>query len=202
MLNKGNSIFLQFSKKIYSLFVDQTEENQNALLDKWSIVPSKLYQGDILTIEGKTKPGENIGIKVSFSLYTPAIDKKYKYKFDNVCIPGGGNSFLVRSQKVDNLDFIVHMFVDFKRSFDADNGIAEFFEKNIPAGNYEITIQGNALDDEKEIKLDFIASQTIRADENGNFYYQYDTGSLPDGDFKVLIGGNEKIINLMSSKSE
>jgi hypothetical protein len=94
------------------------------------------------------------------------------------------------------------MFVDFKRSFVVDNGIAEFFEKNISAGNYEITIQGNALDDEKEIKLDFIASQTIRANENGNFYYQYDAGSLPDGDFKVLIGGNEKIINLMSSKSE
>jgi hypothetical protein len=59
-------------------------------------------------------------MKVSFSLYTPAIDKQYKYKFDNVYIPGGGNSFLVRSQKVDNLNFIVHMFLDFKQNFEID----------------------------------------------------------------------------------
>jgi hypothetical protein len=185
------------SKMVYSLFVDQKEENPNAYLDKWSISPSELCVGDILNIEGKTKPEENIGINVSFSLYTPVVDGIYKYTFDNIHIPGGSNSFQVRSQKVHDLNFIVHMFVDFKRSFDEKNGVAEFFEKNIPSGNYEISIEGNALNGEKEVKLDFVASQTIRADENGLFHYQYNTSSLPDGDFKVIIGDNEKIIKLM-----
>lgn len=198
-MNKGNNLFLQFSKMFFSFFFDQKEENPNVYLDKWSINPSELCAGDVLTIEGKTKPEENIGMQVLFSLYVPVVNGIYNHTFDNVHIPGGSNSFLVRSQKVVDLNFIVHMFVDFKRSFNAKNGVAEFFEKNIPSGNYEITIEGNTLDGEKEVKLDFIASQTIKADKKGNFYYQYNTGALPDGEFKVIIGGNEKIITLMPS---
>ncbi|MEZ5334077.1 MAG: hypothetical protein R2741_01965 [Methanolobus sp.] len=49
-------------------------------------------------------------------------------------------------QKVEDLNFIVRMFADFKRSFDAENGIAEFFEKNVPEGNYEIVINGTSLE--------------------------------------------------------
>ena len=62
------------------------------------------------------------------------------------------NSFLVRSQKVEDLNFIVHMFVDFKRSFGAEEGIAEFFEKNVPAGNYEIVVEGKCTRWGKESK--------------------------------------------------
>ncbi|WP_319507866.1 hypothetical protein [uncultured Methanolobus sp.] len=198
-MSNRNNLFLQFSKMFYSFLFSQKEENPYADIDEWNISPSELCAGEILNIEGKTIPEENIGMNVSFSVSSPVVNGIYKYTFDNVRIPGGSNSFRVRSQKVDDLNFIVRMFVDFKRSFDAENGVAEFFEKNIPAGNYEIIIEGNALDGEKEVKLDFIASQTIRADEKGNFNYQYHTGSLPDGDFIVMIGDNEKTIKLMPS---
>ncbi|WP_342304087.1 hypothetical protein [Methanolobus sp. ZRKC5] len=179
------------------MIYDQTEENPNAPLDEWSISPTKPYTGDILDIVGKTSPGENIGMTVSFTIYTPVIDNEYRYVFENIRIPGGSNSFQVRSQKVADLNFIVHMFVDFKRSFDAENGIAEFFEKNVPAGNYEIAVEGNAMDGEKEVKIDFVATQTIKADIAGNFSHKYDTSALPDGEFTVKIGDSEKIITLM-----
>lgn len=186
-----------FSKILYSLIYDQTEENPDAPLDEWSIFPSTPHTGDILDIEGKTNPGETIGMTVSFTIYAPVIDSGYKYVFENIRIPGGSNSFQVRSQKVADLNFIVHMFVDFKRSFDAENGIAEFFEKNVPAGNYEIVVEGMAMDGEKEVKIDFVATQTIKADPEGKFNHKYDTSALPDGDFTVKIGDSEKIITLM-----
>jgi hypothetical protein len=182
---------------LYSLIYEQTEGNPDAPLDEWSIHPPSPCTGDILDIEGKTNPGETIGMAVSFTIYTPVIDNEYRYIFKNIRIPGGSNSFLVRSQKVDDLNFIVHMFVDFKRSFDAESGIAEFFEKNVPAGNYEIVVEGNAQEGEKEVKIDFVATQTIKADEEGNFYHKYDTSALPDGEFTVKIGDSKKIITLM-----
>ena len=181
----------------YSLIHKQTEENPNAALDEWSISPSKPRTGDILDIVGKTSPEETIGMTVSFTIYTPVIDNEYKHVFENIIIPGGSNSFRVKSQKVEDLNFIVHMFVDFKRSFAAENGVAEFFEKNVPAGNYEIAVEGNAMDGEKEVKIDFVATQTVKADSEGNFSHKYDTSALPDGEFTVKIGDSEKIITLM-----
>ncbi len=188
------------SKIMYSLIFDQTEENPDALLNEWNINPESPCSGDVLDIEGSTEPFETIGMTVSFSLYVPVVDNRYEYTFDNIRIPGGSNSFLVRAQKVEDLNFIVRMFADFKRSFEAENGVAQFFEKNIPSGNYEIMIEGKALDGENEVRLDFVANQTIKADKEGNFVNKYDTRSLPDGDFKVKVGDREKMIKLMPSK--
>ena len=67
----------------------QTEENPDAPLDEWSIHPSKPCTGDVLDIEGKTNPGETIGMAVSFTIYTPVIDNEYRYVFKNIRIPGG-----------------------------------------------------------------------------------------------------------------
>ena len=138
---------------------------------------------------------------VSFSVNVPVIDNEYRYVFDDINIPGGSNSFQVRSQRVNDLHFVVHMFVDFRRSFDAEDGVAEFFEKNVPAGNYEIVVEGNAVDGEDIVRMDFVASQTIRADKDGNFHHEYDTSSLPEGKFNVKIGSLEKVIELMPADS-
>ncbi|MDG6243365.1 MAG: hypothetical protein QCH31_03075 [Methanolobus sp.] len=178
----------------------QNEENPDASVDDWEIHPPSPCPGDILDIVGRTDPGENIGMRVSFSISIPVVDNEYSHVFDNIKIPGGSNSFFVRSQKVKDLNFIVRMFVDFKRSFEADNGIAEFFEKNVPAGNYEIVVQGTAQEGEKNVKADFIATQTIKADNEGKFTHRYDTCSLPEGEFTVKIGDKEKKIDLKSSK--
>jgi hypothetical protein len=94
------------------------------------------------------------------------------------------------------------MFVDFKRSFDAENGIAKFYEKNVPHGTYEIVINGNAVEGEKNVRLDFLATQTIKADEAGHFHQKYDTCTLPEGDFTVKIGDREKVISLTDETKE
>ncbi|WP_340820369.1 hypothetical protein [Methanolobus sp. WCC4] len=140
-------------------------------------------------------------MSVSFTVNVPVIDNEYSYVFEDINIPGGSNSFQVRSQMVDDLHFVVRMFVDFRRSFDASDGVAEFFEKNVPAGNYEIAIEGTAREGEESVRLDFVAGQTIRADGEGNFHHEYDTSSLPEGSFTVKIGDVEKVIQLLPSNS-
>lgn len=198
-LSKSDNLFLTFSKALYSFTHDQKGENPEASVNEWSFFPKSPCTGDILDITGKTSPGETVGMIVSFTLRVPVVDNRYEYIFEKVKIPGGSNSFSVRSRKVEDLNFIVRMFVDFKRSFDAEDGIAEFFEKNVPAGNYEIIINGNSVDGEKQVQLDFVAAQTVQADEEGKFYHKYDTCTLPEGKFTVKIGDSEKLIELIPS---
>ncbi len=169
--------------------------------NEWSISPAGPCSGDTLDITGRAGPDEDISMQVSFTIIIPVIDGEYSYVFENIRIPGGSNSFMVRSQKVKDLSFIVRMFVDFKRSFDANNGVAEFFEKNAPSGNYEIAIKGKAYDGENKIKADFVATQLIRSDNEGKFYHKYNTTSLPAGEFTVKIGDNEKVITLRPPKT-
>ncbi len=196
MFNKKENIFMSISKAVYSLIHRLKEENPDATVDEWEIHPASPCSGDVLDIAGRTDPGENIGMRVAFDISIPVVDNEYEHVFENIKIPGGSNSFMVRSQKVKDLNFIVRMFVDFKRSFEADNGVAEFFEKNVPAGNYEIVIKGTALEGEKIVRAEFVAMQTIKADDEGKFKHEYDTCSLPEGEFTVKIGKKEKIITL------
>jgi len=200
--SKDNNLFLNVSKALYSLTSEHREGNPEAIVDEWSFFPLSPCTGDVLDITGRTEPGETITMAVSFSIISPVIDNRYEHLFKKVGIPGGSNSFQVMAQKVHDLNFIVRMFVDFKRSFDAENGIAHFHEKNVPPGNYEIAINGNAIEGENEVILDFLATQTIKADNEGRFHQKYDTCTLPEGDFSVKIGNHEKVISLTDGTKE
>jgi hypothetical protein len=200
--SKDNNLFLNFSKALYSLTTEHREGNPEAIVEEWSFFPLSPCTGDVLDITGKTEPGETITMAVVFSITVPVSDNRYEHLFDKVGIPGGSNSFQVVAQKVHDLNFIVRMFVDFKRSFDADNGVAQFYEKNVPHGNYEIVINGTAIEGERDVRLDFLATQTIKADEAGNFHQKYDTCTLPEGDFTVKVGNREKVISLSDGNKE
>ena len=147
-------------------------------------------------MEGKADPDRSMDIIVSFSGGVRVIDGKYEFEFKGILIPKGRNSFKVRSRQVKDLNFIVKMFVDFKRSFDALDGIATFSEDNVPAGKYDIIINGLAEDGERQVDIDFTATEGISSDSQGNFYHNYETNALPAGKFRVRIGDIEKEIEL------
>ena len=88
------------------------------------------------------------------------------------------------------------MFVDFERSFEAEEGVATFSEENVPAGKYDIVINGEAEDGEKQVVIDFIATESIKSDGDGEFHHNYMTNALPAGKFIVRIGDIEKEISL------
>nr|WP_321497335.1 hypothetical protein [uncultured Methanolobus sp.] len=200
--SKDNNLFLNFSKALYSLTSEHREGNPEAIVQEWSFFPLSPCTGDVLDITGSTEPDETITMAVAFSITSPVSDNRYEHLFEKVGIPGGSNSFQVMAQKVHDLNFIVRMFVDFKRSFDAEDGIAQFYEKNVPHGNYEIVINGNAVEGEKDVRLDFLATQTIKADNEGKFHQKYDTCTLPEGEFTVKIGNREKVISLTDGTKE
>ncbi|WP_406655542.1 hypothetical protein V7O62_07045 [Methanolobus sp. ZRKC2] len=195
--SKSHSLFLGFVKFLYSLTQTKsgfsTEENT---VTEWNILPADPLAGDVLTIQGKAEPNALIDVAVSFSRYVKVNGGNYEYNFENIRIPKGKNRFAVRSSPVKDLNFIVKMFVDFKRSFDSKEGIAEFAEDNVPPGTYDIAINGEAMDGEEEVCIDFTAMETMKSDTEGNFYHNYETNALPEGDFTVRINNVEKKITL------
>ncbi|MDI3539053.1 MAG: hypothetical protein PWR29_1037 [Methanolobus sp.] len=198
VVSKGESLFLLFAKLIYSL-VEPSEKKKGETegrVTEWSILPEKPLVGDTLTISGRSEPDSIHDLEVSFSRSVPVRNGLYEYAFEGIEIPKGRNRFTVTSRQVRDLNFIVKMFVDFKRSFDAREGIAEFAEDNVPHGTYDILINGQAEKGEKEVGLDFAAMQSIRSDTEGNFSLNYRTEALPAGDFTVRLGGSEKEIKL------
>jgi hypothetical protein len=199
VISKGENLFLIFAKFIYSL-TQASPEKPEGTVTTWSILPEDPLEGDVLTIKGRTEPGTVIDVSVSFSRYVDVKDGRYEYSFEGIRIPKGRNRFAVNSRKVKDLNFIVRMFIDLKRSFDAKEGVAEFAEDNVPHGTYDIFINGEAQEGEKEVRLDFTAMQTIGPDSDGNFNHNYETNALPAGDFTVLLGNSEKKITLGPAK--
>lgn len=193
---KNHNIFLTFFKFIYSFTQAKPENASEDNVIQWNINPAKPLAGDVLTIQGKAEPDTSIDIVVSFKVVVPVIEGMYEYRFNEIQIPKGRNSFQVCSQQVKDLNFIVKMFVDFKRSFDAKDGIAEFAENNVPHGKYDIIINGLAKEGEKEVDIEFTATESITSDDQGNIHHKYETNALPAGRFTVRIGDIEKEIEL------
>lgn len=200
--SKGENLFLHFAKFIYSLVQpsEKSPEKSDSGVTDWSIIPDNPVEGDVLTIKGHSEADRAMEVEVSFSKSVPVTDGRYEYTFEGIRIPKGRNRFTVTSRQVKDLNFIVRMFIDFKRSFDAKQDVAEFSEDNVPHGTYDIFINGQAMEGEKEVRLDFTAMQAVHSDSEGSFNQNYETNALPAGDFTVRLGDSEKKITLRTAE--
>lgn len=194
--SKTQSFFLNMLKAINRLRHRNLDVSANSVTVNWEHIPPDPRVGDTLTITGKTTPEAKIKVKVSFEKKVPVIDGKYEYDMDKVEIPDGPNNFTIKARKAKDLSFTVKMFVTFTRTFEANSDEAIFSEQNVPSGNYDISIHGNAKEGEKEITIYLEAVEIIGADNEGNFTYNYNTAALPAGDFTVLVGDSNKTIGL------
>lgn len=188
--------FLNLLKVINRLRHRNLEISTTNVIVNWEHIPPNPRIGDTLTITGNTMPEAKIKVKVSFEKKVPVIDGKYEYNMVKVEIPEGPNKFTIKARKAKDISFTVKMFVDFTRTFEANSEEAVFSEENVPSGNYDISIHGNAKEGEKEITIYLEAVEIIDVDKEGNFTYNYNTAALPAGDFTVLIENSGKTIGL------
>jgi len=194
--SKTQSFFLNILKVINRLRHRNLDVSTNDVTVNWEHIPPNPRIGDTLTITGNTIPAAKIKVKVSFEKEVPVIDGKYEYNMEKVEIPDGPNGFIIKARKAKDLSFTVKMFVDFTRTFEANSDEAVFSEENVPSGNYDISIHGNAKEGEKEITIYLEAVEIIDSDKEGKFTYNYNTSALPAGEFTVLVGDSSKTISL------
>jgi len=168
----------------------------------WDISPSHPNVGDTLKLTGTASPEEELGADISFKKELPVTEGRYQYLLEEIKIPYGKNNlFTVTGEGVENLDVSVKKLIWINLSSDASGGTATISQGHVPPLTYKVLISGDALSTlskDSSVKLTVTASQTITADSNGNFEFDYDTSALPAGKYVVTIGNKAKTIELGS----
>ena len=170
----------------------------------WKISPSNPTVGDTLKIKGTASPDEDLRAEVSFEKELPISEGRYQYLLEKIKVPKGkDNRFTVTAEGVENLNVSVNKFIWVNLSSEASEGIATISQGHVPPFTYKILIDGDALStlsENSSVNLTVAASQTLTADSKGKFGFNYDTSTMPAGNYTIKIGDSEKTIELSPEK--
>jgi len=172
-----------------------------AASSSWEIAPENPAIGDIMEIKGTGFTGESAEVMVTFEKEVQVEDGSYEYLLEDVIIPSGlDNSFTVKATRADDLSVRAKVLLWITKTAEAKDGVATVSQTNVPAGTYKIRIDGKSS--ASSVKLKITALQRIEVDSRGNISYEYDTGSIPAGNFEVKVGGSAKQVELQPAESE
>jgi len=88
----------------------------SASVSYFEISPENPVKGDIVEIEGKASPSEQVPIKLSFEEDLNVVKGKYEWELSSVEIPKGENRFTVTATNVNNLNVALKIFFrDYKK---------------------------------------------------------------------------------------
>ncbi|AEK19257.1 hypothetical protein GYY_01850 [Methanococcus maripaludis X1] len=166
-----------------------------------AVSPENPEVGDTIILTGKTNPNEEVSCSAWFEINPIISQPYYGALLYDVSIPEPPNNFKVTASNVQNLDVSIKMGVWVTISDDADSsGNAVVSKSKVPEGVYDIKIGGKIKDTSKPVTLKVYASTKIKADENGNFEYQYNTDAIEEGTTIYLtIGGVSKEVTVQGS---
>ena len=171
-----------------------------AASSNWELTPQNPAAGDIIEIKGNGFEGDTAKAQVSFEKDVEVQDGEYEYLLEDVIIPSSSyNSFTVQADGAEDLNVRAKMLLWLTKSAEAKDGTATVIQTNVPAGTYEIRIDGKASG--SNVKLKITAMQEIEVDSDGNISYLYSTKSIPAGDFEVNVGDIAKQVELQSEGS-
>jgi hypothetical protein len=163
----------------------------------WEINPQNPVVGDVMQINGTGFKGENVKVTVTFEKEVDVNDGSYEYTLENIVIPSGDNNFTVQATGADDLNVRAKMLLWITKSAEAKDGVATVSQKGVPEGTYKIRIDGKS--NASSVKLNITAIQKVEVDTGGNISYEYDTNSIPAGNFEVKVANSTKQVALQSS---
>lgn len=168
----------------------------SADVTKLDIEPQNPVKGEKVALTGTAVPEEEVKIDISFQQEVEVQDGEYSFSLDKVKIPKGDNKFTVIASGCKNLKVsVVKFFLTFTFGSEATNGTARI-SKSAPSGTYDINIHGKSVNDSVNLKI--IATTRLKANNNGEFTYSYDTTSIPLGTFVVTAGSEKEEVTLLS----
>jgi hypothetical protein len=164
----------------------------------WEITPQNPVVGDVMQIKGTGFTGENAKVMVTFEKEIEVDDGSYEYTLENVVIPSRA-SFTVQATGADDLNVRAKTLLWITKSAEAKDGVATVSQEEVPEGTYTIRIDGKS--NASSVKIKITAIQEMEVDSEGNISYEYDTSSIPAGNFEVKVEDSTKQIELQSSEN-
>ena len=155
----------------------------NAAILELEIAPKNPEPGDEITISGVASPNQEITIASSFKDILQVSAGKYKYDLKDIKIPSKPNRFTVTTKNVKNLRVGVKILIWITKSFPASGGVATLSLGDVPPGNYDVKIFGDAADGVSEVDLELTAVKKIKA--SGDFSLSIDISGFPAGKYTV-----------------
>lgn len=165
-------------------------------VDYWTISPRDPVVGDTVILEGATSPDKTVRVKTSLNMEVPVDKGIYNYEIADLEIPEGTELFGVRAKSVKDLNLRVKKESWITFSSEASTGAADISVFSVPPGIYDTIIYGQAESYTGTVTLELNTVKSLKADSEGNFTFNYNTSSLPAGDYLIKLGDSEKTVTL------
>jgi len=187
----------------------------------WPVEDLKILPGEDLCvnsgpiiIEGMVGPGDYVTITTTYVVEVPVSEGKFEYKQDKVPIPPGTTASIT-AEGVKDLKVSSNVFgvLDLSKTFKASSAHKASVSSRVPQGNYNLVVSGNAAgagavtncDDGtetdkdpghvKNVKLTFVATLDVKADETGHFK-QVCCTERPAGEYILKVGDKTRVVTL------
>lgn len=170
------------------------------LCSAFDLSPASPVPGDKITISGKASPRELIHFKSSLSLELPVAGGQYEFA-TRVQIPRKPNRFTVSVRDVKDLNAGVKLGIWLTKRFETSGGTASLSHADVPEGDYDLKMFGEALPGVSHVPVDVVAETTVEADANGIYSIAIDTSGVPSGVYRIEGAGDSKTIRLGGSSA-
>lgn len=167
-----------------------------------TITPENPTQGDVVVMQGKANPNEDIPITITFQMDVPVSGGTFDYRLNGVEIPSP-NRFTVVAEGCRRLSVSASLSslpFPYTLTSQEEGSTQTISQGGVPSGKYNIRIFGDAIEGASTVRLKVEAWTEIRADASGSFSYSYNSAPVPAGLFDVNVGGVRR--TLMLSESE
>ncbi len=174
-----------------------------AAISELEIIPKNPVPGDEIIISGVASPNQEITITSSFYDIRQVSAGKYRYDLNDIEVPLKPNRFSVASMNVKNLRVGVRTEIWITKSINASEGVATISFDDVPHGNYDIKIFGDATNGASTVEIDVTALTEIKADSDGNFKTRIGTKGFPTGEYTITAAapdGASKTITVFSDE--
>ncbi len=168
----------------------------------FDVSPQNPSAGEDVTITGTASPGEDVRIRSSFEMDIPVKDGKYEYVANGVQVPQKPNRLSVVARNVATLTAGVKMGIWITMPVTTRGGVASVSKSDVPPGRYTLKMFGDAMTGASIVSITVDAETTVAADSSGEYELVMDTSGVPEGEYRIRVGSEEKVVSIGVSQVE
>ena len=166
----------------------------------YSILPKQPVKGDLVVVELFANPYEAINVTISYSQKLDVINGEFIWNLGYIEIIGKSNYFSIFSNNLTLLRVTTTISgIPITQTDDNLDGVTFISKRNIEPGKYWLQISGEYQDELKNINIEIFASTIIETNENGFYTTSYNTSLIPSGEFYVVLGEYNEIIQIKTN---
>lgn len=168
----------------------------------FDVSPQNPTPGEDVIITGTASPGEDVRIRSSFDMDIPVEDGKYEYVAYGIEVPQKPNRLSVVARNVETLIAGVKMGIWITMPVTTRGGVASVSKSDVPPGRYTLKMFGDAVPGASTVSITVDAETTVTSDSSGEYELVMDTSGAPEGEYRIWVGSEEKVVNIGGSQAE